>query len=355
MKIDKHISDLLFQYDCVIIPEFGGFVANYAPATIHPTQHIFTPPSKKIVFNKNLKNNDGLLANHISGEEKLTYENAYNIIRSYVAECNEELKRGKKFTITHVGTLHLDVERNIQFDPDKNTNYLIDSFGLTSFQSPAIKRDGYVKKLEKEFKDRPAIPYERKKVTIKKYVSVAAAITIVFMMIWVPMKTDLLKNINYSDLNPFTKKIDAAYKSRTIKTNLPITKNDLKDNNPSFHLNDENASIANISFTDNTSLPITVKLKEADTDKTAAAVNTRDETTSEKQPFHLIGGCFKILENAKGFIDQLKRKNINASIIGQNNVGLYIVSCGNYSKREEAVEGLAQLKSTNPDAWLLVK
>ena len=57
-KIDKHINELLYNHDCVIVPEFGGFVTNYASAKIHPVQHTFTPPSKNIVFNKNLKNND---------------------------------------------------------------------------------------------------------------------------------------------------------------------------------------------------------------------------------------------------------------------------------------------------------
>ena len=51
MNVEKHIGELLYDHNCVIVPDLGGFVANYAPAKIHPTQHTFTPPTKNIVFN----------------------------------------------------------------------------------------------------------------------------------------------------------------------------------------------------------------------------------------------------------------------------------------------------------------
>ena len=51
MKVEKHISELLYDHDCVIIPELGGFVGNYTPAQIHPVRHTFTPPFKNIIFN----------------------------------------------------------------------------------------------------------------------------------------------------------------------------------------------------------------------------------------------------------------------------------------------------------------
>jgi hypothetical protein len=38
MKIEQYISELLYKYDCVIVPGLGGFVANYKSATIQPIQ-----------------------------------------------------------------------------------------------------------------------------------------------------------------------------------------------------------------------------------------------------------------------------------------------------------------------------
>ena len=205
-KVDKHISALLYDHDCVIVPELGGFVANYAPAKIHPVQHLFTPPSKNIVFNKNLKNNDGLLASHIAGTENKTYPEALKYIQHFVQDTGLQLKKGGRVTIAEVGTLFLDVERNIQFEPDTTVNHLPEAFGLPGFQSPAIKRETIGKRIEKEFKDRKAIPAGRKKINVKRYVALAIAMPLIFAMVWVPLKTDLLKNINYSSLNPFASK-----------------------------------------------------------------------------------------------------------------------------------------------------
>jgi hypothetical protein len=61
MQLNKQIIDLLFEHDCVIIPGFGGFVAQYSSASFEEISQSFVPPSKSILFNKNLINNDGLL------------------------------------------------------------------------------------------------------------------------------------------------------------------------------------------------------------------------------------------------------------------------------------------------------
>ena len=65
LKLDLHIRNLLHEHDCVILPSFGGFVANYHSAKIDPIINLIHPPKKHIVFNKNLQNNDGLLVNEV--------------------------------------------------------------------------------------------------------------------------------------------------------------------------------------------------------------------------------------------------------------------------------------------------
>lgn len=146
-KVDAHISELLYDHNCVIIPNFGGFLANYSSAKIHPVLHQFTPPSKHIVFNKNLKNNDGLLANQIAASENIQYTAALEQINSFVNDINASLKKGEKIKIDTIGVLSLDVERNIQFK-QSTTNFLNEAFGLDEFQSPAINQGTLSKKIE---------------------------------------------------------------------------------------------------------------------------------------------------------------------------------------------------------------
>ena len=51
--ISKYISELLFLHDCVIIPEFGGFVGNNKSAVLNEITRTISPPSKEILFNPN--------------------------------------------------------------------------------------------------------------------------------------------------------------------------------------------------------------------------------------------------------------------------------------------------------------
>jgi nucleoid DNA-binding protein len=342
MKVDKHISELLYQHNCVIVPNFGGFVTNYSAAKIHPTQHTFTPPSKNIVFNKNLSSNDGLLANRIASDSKTSYPDALSTISEFVTVTNTQLKKGEKVIINEVGTFHLDVERNIQFVP-ATTNYLIDAFGLNQFQSPAIKRESIGKRIEKEFKDRDALPAKRKKTNIKHIAIIAVLIPFIFAVLWIPLKTDLLKNSNYSNLNPFAsnkvavpfviKKAVAPKLKVKTQAIVPITVNTDTLNTQPLAASLQNNNIAHV---------------KADT--TSVAVKTVIEPNSMN--FHLVTGCFQIEQNAINFVNDLKSKHIQATIIGQRN-GLYVVSCGNYATRKEANISLAQLKNSQPNAWLM--
>jgi cell division septation protein DedD len=362
MKIDKHISELLYEHNCVIVPNFGGFVSNYASAKIHPTQHIFTPPSKNIVFNKNLKTNDGLLANHIASAENnpqplkggeavnTGYLDAINTINQFVSSTNTRLKKGEKVTIEEVGILHLDVERNIQFVP-ATTNYLLDAFGLTQFQSPAIKRANIGKRIEKEFKDRDAIPSEKKKINIKRYVTIAILIPFIFGIIWIPLKTDLLKNINYSNLNPFA--------SKEITKNVIVKKAtsvEVKVSKPAPVLIKNDTVNTLLNITTASTQPVTATVIDNKTTENIKAdttkVATNDINNINDLQFHLITGCFQIEQNAINFVTTLKNQNLPASIIGKRN-GLYVVSCGNYATRKDALDNLNQLRINQPNAWLL--
>src|SRR5271167_4768679 len=107
MKMEEYISELLHDHDCVIVPEFGGFVCNYAPARIDPVKHLFEPPGKKILFNKGLTRNDGLLAHHISGKLKLRYDETVTSIGKEVKRINEELSKDKRSVLDNIGLLYV--------------------------------------------------------------------------------------------------------------------------------------------------------------------------------------------------------------------------------------------------------
>ena len=71
MKISYHIFNLLQEHDCVIVPNFGAFVARNISAKISRDGSRIYPPNKEITFNKSLIKSDGLLINRISSDENI--------------------------------------------------------------------------------------------------------------------------------------------------------------------------------------------------------------------------------------------------------------------------------------------
>lgn len=339
-KVDKHISELLYEYDCVIVPNFGGFVTNYASAKIHPVQHTFTPPSKSIVFNKNLKNNDGLLANHMAVGLNTDYLQALKYIDQFVTDTNLKLKSGKKVTIADVGVLYWDVERNIQFEPYQK-NYLLDSFGLAPFQSPPIKRDALAKRIEKQLRDRQPEALPAKKKTIRRIIVAAIAVPVIAALIWIPLKTDLLQNTDKANLNPF----HAKDTKQEVVIEQPVS-----GETPA----DKDTAITRPALTPATTPtePVTqtmVTPVKADTTSVAIPEN------KDEYKFHVVAGCFQVKSNAIKYIESLRQQNINASIIGQNDKGLFVVSCGNFATRKEANSKLTDLRNQQQTVWLYKK
>src|SRR5665213_3801442 len=123
INVAHYLSELLFHHNCVVVPGFGAFVSTYASAKIHPAQHTFTPPSKQIVFNKHLQQNDGLLAQTIANEIQCSFDVAMKSVSKFSDEINAQLKAGKKVELHNLGTLSLDPEKNISFETFPEINY----------------------------------------------------------------------------------------------------------------------------------------------------------------------------------------------------------------------------------------
>ena len=174
MKLSSYISDLLYRYECVIIPDFGGFVTNTKSARIGTDSKAFYPPTKVLTFNNHLKNNDGLLANYIASVDKMPFKTAMNFIQFEVQEWLQKLQN-EDLALDTIGTLSLDGE-NIIFEPQKNINYLTESFGLSSFVSPEIKREVYIKEVEQLEEKAPILisPKSKEAPNYLKYAAIFA-------------------------------------------------------------------------------------------------------------------------------------------------------------------------------------
>jgi hypothetical protein len=130
MDLGKYIKELLMLHDCVILPGLGGFITNYKPAEIHPAQRTIHPPSKQILFNKNLVHNDGLLYAHVSKRSGYGYKDVQSLAEAYIKQIIRDVSKGTKFTIEEIGYFYQDREKQLQFSAETSSNLLIDSYGL---------------------------------------------------------------------------------------------------------------------------------------------------------------------------------------------------------------------------------
>jgi hypothetical protein len=300
MTLATYINDLLYRYDCVIVPDFGGFVTNRIGAKVNNYTHTFTPPKKLITFNKLLKHNDGLLANYIASAENISFEKASTAISLAVIKWQNELQ-SKSVEIDKLGVLSLNKERQIIFEPTNSVNYLTESFGLSTVVSSAISR--YTEQVK------PLIPatVEEKKKGIPSFIKYAATAAILLTLSISGYK-GYQENIQKESLAVQEKAIQKKIQSATFIISNPL---------PTINLN---------------------VIKE------------------KAKPFHVIAGAFQFIENAEKKVAQLKAKGFDAKVVGVNNWGLTQVAFNSYSDRNEATNNLYKIQKTvSKDAWLLIK
>ncbi|MFH1004164.1 MAG: SPOR domain-containing protein [Bacteroidota bacterium] len=358
-SIEKHISELLYEHDCVIIPAFGGFVCNYSSAHIHPSKHLFYPPFKKISFNRNLKNNDGLLANQISQQEKISYTEANQIIPEYATHLNEELLQYKRLEMHNIGIFYLGEEDTLLFEQDETVNYLTDSFGMSIFYLPPIKREPIQRKIEKQFKDKIIVPSKNKKeivkgkkttfIEIKRYVAVAASVILIASLIFISLKTNLLKNTGFANLSPFVEKEKPLYIGNA---NISFPSVEIKNNTDEIKKNLSNDTANYIHVSLGKELPtIIVKCKEEIIPAKHLTPNNIQHPATNH--FHIIGGAFAQPENAERLMKKLCRKGYQSTIIKKKDGRFRCVTYGSFSTRNEALAELSRIRSVQHDAWLM--
>ncbi|WP_395090867.1 SPOR domain-containing protein [Vaginella massiliensis] len=129
MKIENQIKALLLQHDCVIVPSFGAFLAQKKSAMLNASNNEFRPPYKEISFNASLKNNDGLLVNHIQQTTQWSYDQAMEMIQNQVKFWREHLFAGKELDLNGIGTIKLNDVNALEFIPNQE-NFLLSSYGL---------------------------------------------------------------------------------------------------------------------------------------------------------------------------------------------------------------------------------
>ncbi len=139
IDIAKHISELLYNHDTVIIPELGGIVSSFHSASIDHVQGLLHPPSKKLSFDENLLTNDSLLVDYVKRKNNLSLKEAVDVISRFVTQIEGKLNKKEIVILPQIGRLYKDYENSLRFLQDTN-NFNTDVFGLPTLQYYPVLR-----------------------------------------------------------------------------------------------------------------------------------------------------------------------------------------------------------------------
>ena len=322
MKIDLaySISQLLYRYDCVIIPGFGGFVTQFKSAAIDRQAHSIYPPSKEVSFNSMLVKNDGVLVNFVAEDQDLSYNSAQNLIDIQVEDWKKQL-RFQDLYLAKIGRFHLGLEQQILFEPENSTNFLTDSFGLSAVIAKEIEAQ-----VKKPLIQR--VPKEKTKVVSSRtnYLKYAAVFAIGLSVIGLVGAEQIYSK--YRQARTEQVRVEDQYKQERIET---------------------------ATFAIDRNLPtILVPVKKLSSSDKAEKTELVEEMEITKTYF-VIAGAFRDQNNAKKKVSQLLKSGFeDASELGANKWNLYQVSFGGFQDRLEAEKLLKQVRlSGAPDAWVL--
>jgi hypothetical protein len=347
-----YISELLCEHDCVIIPGFGGFVARPVPAQFSKAGNMLLPPGKSLVFNKNLSNNDGLLAGYMMEKESLPYKDAMLKIERLIAGCKSTLESRKRLELENTGLLYYNAENILLFEPSLHKSHEINSFGLVAVNAVKLaggKEENATDLSKKELSYRSIEPKQPAGNKTLMRISVAVSSILLFSFLILISSKQLPISGALASLNPFAAK-ENAYKPVDYNLGKLLSINEKKASG-------EVKISGTLKLTENSEKVFVIKADTIDTDKTSVIKNTTltAGNHSFSGTFQVVVGCFAIEKNAHKLIKQLRGQSIEAGISGQNARGLYIVSVAGFSSENLARTKLNQVKQHFPSAWILVR
>ena len=320
MEIKSYINDLLYQYECVTIPEFGSFLTRKIPAKIG-FDGTFTPPKKEVSFNSLLKTNDGILAKHIAQKTNSNYESILKLINKKTIKWIEKLKV-ESLNFPGIGEMKLNNHGKIEFLPSNEINFYKNSFGLYSFKKNPLVNISYNKKHDQIMENSnnddllftPESKNKKRKMQYIKYSAIGLLIIVLIGSIY-------FFSDNYLS-NQKLKEIEIAQKK--IKSNVQKATFDIG------------------------------KLSKVELNVNSNNSNKVSNLSSNEKYFSVIAGSFRSINNAENKLNSLIKEGYKAEMAKKSSEGFHRVAYGRFISKKKAINLLIFVKYTlQEDAWFL--
>lgn len=140
--LSKHIEMLLLDHDCIVVPQFGGFITNYAESETDYDANgecSLYPPVRYVRFNQHLKMDDGLLIHAYMTTFDTSYVAASKQVQADLLELMDELNLNGQVQMGSIGTLHQSLDGRIQLESAESGITTPRLFGLSSLSIESIE------------------------------------------------------------------------------------------------------------------------------------------------------------------------------------------------------------------------
>ena len=326
MSLAYYLRELLYQYECVTIPDFGAFVTRSFPVEIDYSNGVFRPFRRELTFNTLLKSNDGVLAHYMAQKQELSYEGALRLIEKEVIVWKQKLQT-QPLSLGNLGEMRRNAAKKIEFLPYGKINYDKDAFGLRMFTRT------------------PLVPVAKKTEPLKVF----------------SIMEENNENLMFTPEDKETKGGSSVLRYAVIGI-LGVA---LAGGGYYFgdqYLQSERAknqelaqkriqsNVAKATFDLGALSKIELNLAAEE----GVAYDSESVSELDQPYFSIIAGTFRDMNNAERKLEDLKSQGYSAAYAVINPEGLHRVAYGRYTSKKEAINLLYYIKYTlEEEAWYL--
>jgi hypothetical protein len=315
------VKQLLQRHSMVILPGFGGLVCERVPARLDAQRGRLTPPMETILFNAQLKHNDGLLIQTLATSSGLSLKMADAHVTDAINEMRFLISKGESIELADIGTFRSTVEGHVHFVPDAAGMIAMASFGLKTLQLAEIlqRKDFGTEALQSV----RALP-------VGRIVAYAAAAMLAGALIWLPFQERFVSNGRdfVSEMGILPVHSERAYAPRSFSPLWDVEQ----------------------------TLEDVVVAQEADVDLIGFSTTIPEENVGSvrKQEYLVIAAVYADKASAEAFSSKLRSRGFESEYAGQASNGAHMVAYGTYSSLADAEAMLASVRMTNKEAHLLM-
>ncbi|WP_138485015.1 HU domain-containing protein [Dyadobacter bucti] len=353
IAVENVIRKLVGDYEFVIIPGFGALLSHQVPAIYDNSSETFSPPVKKLAFNEYLKLDDGLLANFISRQEKISHTDAVEYVRKYTDNLRSALEVSGNASIVGIGEFSKNIEGKLVFEPKTEKYFKDDWYGFEKIKA---------RKLDAKVVSIPAIEAIDKGETVEvfefeeergiafKWTSWTSAAAIAGLLCGLSLFLFNSHNSYIkSTLNPFTELFNSSAGENEMKVEVPAI--------PEKEVEVKEEVVVD-SMKDTVDAMVTPPAV-ADSEKASEVIEEVKQTpVVSDAKFYLVAGAFRGTKQANVLLNQLKEKGYDEALIlpGDRYSSKVKVAVKGFDNERDAYVASSQLKSViGEQGWVFKK